>query len=103
MGQFTPLGRPIFDAWSMAHLGFWFLAASTLWAFFRGRYRLLLAVICVFGAFSWELFEVFAEKAWPRLWTFPESDLNRWLGDPLTCVLGILVMWFCLDASARRS
>ena len=94
-------GYSFFDVWSLSHLGFWVFIGSTLWA---ARVNQVFATLCCLSvAFSWEIFERFAEKQWPTVWLSPESWWNSWLSDPLTCLVGVSGMYFLLNKWGGRS
>ena len=88
-------GITFLDYWTLAHLAFWFVAGANLGA--AGWPRWLSAGLCVVAAFGWEGFERAAEPMWPHIWQSPESWVNAWLSDPLTCVAGLLVAWWGYD------
>lgn len=88
-------GRTFFDVWSIFHIAFWLYAGSNFWAF-KVQKPLALA-IGLFMAFGWEVFEREAESRWPHIWSHPESFINSYISDPLTCVIGIFVAWYMLD------
>lgn len=91
-------GQGLIDAWFFAHLGFWWFAGSTLWALkLRGPVTFLC---CLSAAFAWEWFERYAEQAWPHLWLHQERAINSYVSDPLTCVVGVLGMWWLLNRTA---
>jgi hypothetical protein len=99
MGWFYPIrtGQTFFDVWSIFHLAFWVFMGSNFWAAqkFIERPRAMLVGLCL--AYGWELFERYAEHKWPDVWLTPESHLNSYVSDPLTCVLGMLFAWYALD------
>lgn len=102
-------GVSFFDIWSIAHFAFWIFVGSMLWSFqprqlttpVLVRINMVLKgfqlVGCLTIAYGWEVFERFAEEHWPQFWLNPEVWYNSWISDPLTCVLGILFMWYALD------
>lgn len=93
-------GYSLIDVWSLAHLGFWIFVGSTLWAV---RVNRVFAVLCCLSvAVSWEIFERFAEKLWPKIWLSPESWWNAWASDILTCFVGVLGMYLMLDRWGGR-
>lgn len=85
-------GYSFLDYWTLAHLSFWFVVGSTLAALRVKQGFALLASLS--AAFSWEIFERFAERAWPTIWMSPESWWNAWISDPLTCVLATTVAFY---------
>lgn len=88
-------GHSFVDVWTLVHFCFWVFIGSGLWSLHKSRPVLLgLALV---GAFVWEVFERYAEKKWPALWLNPESWWNAWVSDPLTCVFGLLFIWYALD------
>lgn len=81
-------GRTFFDVWSVVHLAFWLVVGANIRALVKGP-RVTAYAACIAAAYAWEVFE----KWWmePRGYVLhPESWLNRWLSDPLMCVLGVL-------------
>jgi hypothetical protein len=88
-------GKAWIDVWTIAHLAFWIFVGSVLWNLKYPRDWMLVG--CIASAYAWEMFERYAEKRWSDLWRNPESWGNAWLFDPLTCVLGVLFMWYALD------
>lgn len=90
-------GKTLIDVWTIFHLAFWVFMGSNFWAVQRyiDRPRAMLAGLC--GAYLWELFERYAERKWPNVWLTPESLVNSYVSDPLTCVLGMLFAWYALD------
>lgn len=93
-------GVTLIDVWTLPHLGFWIFTGSTIWAF--RLHKWLSFGICLGLAFSWEVFEKFAEHLWPDRWQDPESFINSWISDPLTCVIGFLGVWYLLDKRRRK-
>jgi hypothetical protein len=85
-------GRVFFDGPSMFHFGFWVFAASCL-AYAKVSLAHAMLVMLA-GAYSWEIFERYAEKKWPQYWTHPEIWFNSWLSDPLMGVLGVLLAYY---------
>ena len=88
-------GYSFFDVWSIVHLSFWIFIGSTLWAF--GTNRWISLASCLAVAYLWEVFEYFMAPRHPTVWKSPESWSNSWISDPLTCVIGVLVIWWLLD------
>lgn len=88
-------GYSFFDVWTIVHLSFWIFVGSVAWSTKPSRSVAMLS--CLIVAYSWEVFERYAEKKWPNLWLNPESALNSWVSDPLTCVVGLLFVWYALD------
>ena len=96
-------GVTFIDVWTLPHLGFWIVVGSTIWPF-RERLSKYKAFFVCFGvALAWEVFEKFAEHYWPERWLDPESWVNSWLSDPITCVVGYLGIWWLLDRRKRRN
>jgi hypothetical protein len=87
-------GQTFFDAWSVIHLCFWVFIASNFFALKIPMFK--AGVVCLFIAFLWEIFERFAEPAWPAIWRHPESWINSWVSDPLTAILGVLIAYSLL-------
>ena len=90
-----PTGRSFLDVWTIAHLAFWIFVGSCLWSAKTPRSEAL--VVCLALAYAWEVFERYGEKRWPNLWLNPESALNAYVSDPMTCVIGLMFMWHALD------
>jgi hypothetical protein len=68
----------------------------------RWRARLIGLSVSMVVAFAWEAFERFAEPRWPDIWLTPESILNSYVSDPLTCLLGVLGIFWLLDRGAGK-
>lgn len=93
-------GRSLVDVWTIPHLGFWTVWGSTGWAFkVKQGFTLVIGLSL---AVSWEIFERVAEKVWPKVWLNPESIINAWISDPLTCVIGTSGMYILLDKLGRK-
>jgi hypothetical protein len=88
-------GTSFLDVWTIFHLAFWVFFGSCIWAFKWNRRAALIG--CLVGAFAWEFFEKYAEKAWPNRWLNPESLWNSYISDPLTCLLGVCFAFYALD------
>lgn len=88
-------GHAFIDVWTLAHFSFWLFIGSCLWALKVNRP--IAIATCMILAYGWEIFEKFAEHRWPDKWLNPESWLNSLISDPLTCILGLAVMWYALD------
>jgi hypothetical protein len=94
-------GIALIDVWTGPHLGFWVYVGSTLWGLKILKSKAVFG--CMLGAVAWELFEHFiAFPLWPERWQDPESWVNAWVSDPLTCVIGVLGMYWLLDNRKRR-
>lgn len=89
-------GTSMFDVWTIVHTCFWVFIGSCLWSL--GVDRAAATVACVAVAYAWEAFERLAEELWPHLWLTPESWLNSYVSDPITCVVGLLFIWHALDS-----
>jgi len=102
MGWILPItGYSFFDVWTLAHLAFWTFVGSSLWGLKINKWVALFW--CMLLAFLWEGFEEFyAFRLWPDKWLDPESWWNSWISDPLTCVVGLLGVWYLLDHRPRR-
>ena len=87
-------GYSFFDTWSIVHLSFWIFVCSTLCAMNLNKW--LSLVSCLAVAYVWEVFEHFMAPLYPDIWKTPESWWNSWISDPLTCVVGVLGIWFIL-------
>jgi hypothetical protein len=90
-------GQTFFDVWTIFHLSFWIFMGSNFWNIqkFINRPQAMLIGICL--SYVWEIFERYAERKWPNIWLSPESFINSYISDPMTCVIGILFAWFALD------
>jgi hypothetical protein len=85
-------GKSFFDTSSIIHLAFWVFLGS---CFAYGRISTLMAMVYMLAiAYTWEIFERFAEVKWPTIWLHPEGWLNAWVSDPLMGVLGVLVAYW---------
>jgi hypothetical protein len=94
-------GYSFFDVWSLVHLAFWVFIGSCLWGLRINKWAALAS--CFVVSLVWELFEHFvAFRSWPDHWLDPESWWNSFLSDPLTCVVGVLGIWWLLDHRPRR-
>lgn len=89
-------GRTFIDVNSIFHLAFWIFMGSNFWFMKVERNRAMLIGLAL--AYAWEIFERYAERRWPDIWTDPESALNSYVSDPLTCVVGMLFAWYALDS-----
>jgi hypothetical protein len=91
-------GQTFLDVWSIFHLVFWIFFGHCIWVVFDGKFdRPRAVLVCMVTAYLWEVFERYAEPRWPHLWKTPESFLNSYISDPLTCLVGILFAWYALD------
>jgi hypothetical protein len=94
-------GYSFFDVWTLPHLAFWVFMGSSLWGLKVNKWVALFS--CLLFAFGWEVFEeLVAFRLWPDRWLDPESWWNSWISDPLTCVIGVLGIWYLLDNRPRR-
>lgn len=94
-------GVTFFDVWTLAHLGFWVVVGSSVWAFKVNKWLALFC--CMLLAVAWELFEHFiAYPLWPNRWQDPESWVNSWISDLLMCFIAVLGIWYLLDHRRRR-
>ncbi len=102
MNYFWPIvtGHTFFDIWTLPHLGFWVVVGSTAKVLKANVWITLGACLAV--AFGWEIFEHFAFQKWPGLWEDPESWVNSWISDPLTCVVSVLGFWVMHKHRRRR-
>lgn len=92
---FGRTGYSFFEYWSLGHFACWFWLGTVAAGLKVPR---LPAFILGLGlALIWEVLETFAEKWWPKLSEHPESWWNRWLSDPLMCVLGLAIAWYGFD------
>ena len=87
-------GTSFLDYWTISHVAFWIVVGSTVAAGKVGRIPAF--AIALFVASGWEVFEVFAEVAWPTVWLSPESMGNK-LSDILTVPLGMWLSFFGFD------
>ena len=92
-------GQSLIDIWTLVHLCFWIVVGSTLWAFKAPKLKSV--VVCWLISLAWEVFEVFAFKLWPDKWQDPESWYNSFISDPLTSIIGVLLIWWALDHRQR--
>lgn len=115
-------GFSFLDVWALVHFAFWIFAGSTVWAFGRKStwtwWRPVALLACVGVALLWEILEailaprmherwgdwfLYAGREWKGeclVWApscHYESWWNSWLSDPLTCVVGVLLIWILLD------
>ena len=88
-------GYAFFDYWFLSHLRFWLFFGTCIAAVKLNR--VVSGLVCLGVALVWEIFEKFAEKAWPAIWQSPESWWNSWLSDPLTVVLGLAIAFIGFD------
>jgi hypothetical protein len=115
-------GFSFFDVWALVHLCFWVFMGSCVWALDKkirwGYTRILFFAICLALAFGWEGLERFLAPRYHEMWgdwflqdgfkylgecvvwspdcRF-ESWWNSWVSDPLTCVVGVILVWTLLD------
>lgn len=89
-------GKTFFDVWTIVHVTFWVFTGHIAWVFQWNRWYSMLGFLAL--AFSWEAFERVMEPRRPDLWLNPESWVNAYLSDAvLTCVCGVLFIWYALD------
>lgn len=88
-------GRTIIDVWTIVHVCFWVYFGSITWSFQWNRWYSMLG--CLALAFGWEAFERIMEPKKPDIWLTPESWANAYVSDPLTCIVGVLFIWYALD------
>lgn len=94
-------GYSFFDVWTLVHTAFWIFVGSCLWGLKANKWIALAS--CFVVSLLWEVFEHFvAFPLWPDKWLDPESWWNSWLSDPLTCVVGVALIWWALDHRMRR-
>jgi hypothetical protein len=118
-------GFSFIDVWALVHFAFWIFAGSCIWALVRRtRYPWLRPVslaFCLGLAYGWEVSEYFLAPKYHQLWgdwflyegfTYKaacvdwfdkcrfESWWNSWISDPLSCLLGVLLIWTMLDRKA---
>jgi len=101
---FGKTGYSFVDVWSIVHVAFWVYTGSLVWSFQEAqpeesalKSRYLGMAACMLGAIAWEVFEFFMAPKHPKLWMSTESWWNAWVSDPLTCVWGVLFIWYALD------
>ena len=82
-------GRTFLDVWSVVHFAFWLIVGADIRALTSTQTaRIVGFEVCVVLAYAWEVFERLVLE--PRGFVaHPESLVNRWLSDPLMCVLGV--------------
>ena len=88
-------GYSFFDVWSIVHFAVWIFVGSVVYSIKYSPTGLMAG--CLAAAYSWEVFERYAEKRWPNLWLNPESWWNSLLSDPLMCGLGVAFVWYALS------
>jgi hypothetical protein len=93
-------GYSFLDAWTLAHFCFWVFMGSTVWAF-KVPYKIAMPA-CLAASLVWEVFEHFMAPAYPNVWKDPESFWNAWISDPLTCIIGVSLIWWLLNTRKRR-
>lgn len=79
--------KMVIDEWVPVHI---FLGALIYYILNSVAYTLILV-------FSWEVFELIGYNnnwTWePKAWWEYESPVNRWIVDPLSCAVGILLVF----------
>lgn len=114
-------GFSFIDVWALVHLTFWIFFGSCLWAGLRqkGREaRIVALTACMVLAYGWEMSEAVFAPQYHGLWgdwflydgahyefacvswlpiCHYESWWNSWISDPLTCLIGVPLIWFLLD------
>jgi hypothetical protein len=120
-------GFSFFDVWALVHFCFWVFFGSCVWAIDKktkwGYTRILSFFACLGLAFGWEGLESFLAPRMHERWgdwfiyegsTFKsectiwmencrfESWWNSWISDPLTCVVGVVLVWILLDNRKKR-
>ena len=93
-------GYSFLDVWTAVHTSFWIFIGSTLWAFKISKRKAVIG--CLLFSLLWEVIEAPLAHAYPRRWLDPESLWNAWLSDPLTSLVGVLLIWWMLDHRPRR-
>ncbi len=88
-------GKTFFDVWTIVHLSFWVFVGHLAWVFHWNRWYSMGVFMTV--ALLWEVFERVMEPKRPDIWLNPESWLNAWVSDPMTCLVGVLFIWYALD------
>lgn len=97
---FGTTGQSFFEVWTIVHLCFWIFIGSCLWALKMNKWLAVSSALAAAGL--WEVFERYAERKWPDKWLDPESWINSWVSDPLTALVGVLLIWWLLDHRKRR-
>lgn len=96
MGKlFGTTGYSFFEYWTLGHVCFWIWAGTVSAGLRLNRTYFFLGALV--AAYGWEVVETFLEQWYPELATHPESWWNRWLSDPLMCVVGLLLAWYGFD------
>lgn len=115
-------GFSFFDVWALVHFCFWIFVGSSVWALEKrvrwGYWRITTFFICLALAFGWEALErLLAPKyhsAWGDWFLYKGSEFishcevwqpecrfeswwNSFISDPLTCVVGVILIWVMLD------
>lgn len=85
-------GKTFFDSSTIIHLCAWIFIGSG--CAYAGWPLWLGMLICMMVAIGWEFFEIHAELWWPDTWQHPESWHNRWVSDPLMCILGVALAYW---------
>lgn len=84
-------GRTFFDVWSVVHFAFWLVVGANVETFHQlGKLGLGLGLLLgMTHAFFWEVIERYIEIKYPVVVKFHEAWWNRWISDPLMCLLGM--------------
>jgi hypothetical protein len=115
-------GFSFIDVWALVHFAFWIFAGSCAWALVRkSGWRWVwpsTLSACIMLAYSWEVLEAFLAPRYHQAWgdwflyagfTYGsacanwipschyESWWNSWVSDPLTCLVGVLLIWVLLN------
>ena len=100
-------GYSFVDVWTLVHLSFWIFFGSSVWGLTNKHsnipwFRTAVCGGCVLLSLLWEVVEGPLARANPTVWLDPESWWNSWLSDPLTCIIGVLGVWYLLDHRKRK-
>jgi hypothetical protein len=92
---FGKTGYSFFEYWTLGHFACWFWIGTITAGLKFDRIATFVASFVL--AFAWEAFEKKGEVWFPQFAVHPESWWNRWVSDPLMCVLGLLIAWYGFD------
>jgi hypothetical protein len=93
-------GYSFLDVWAIVHTAFWIFTGSCLWAMKVHRTNALL--FCMSLALTWEVGEYFLSRKFTEIWLNPESWWNSWISDPLTCLVGVVFIFWALDRWGKK-
>lgn len=93
---------PIFDLWSLIHLGFWAFISSTVGAIWEPPLWVHLLYTLI-GSYVWEGVEFPLQRKFPAKWGCRlESWQNSFIGDPISNLLGAAFGWFVVAYYRKR-